>query len=680
MKTVIEIPGTTLHNDGYAYEPVRTQAEVDEDLKELLKGSENIEVEIDMADSIVPGFREGLTLLPHQIVARKWMKERETGKKSGGILADDMGLGKTIQTLARIIEGRPTKSDREDGWDAPTLVVCPVGLMSQWASEINKVAAKQRVIQHHGPGRTQDPYELTRAHVVLTSYQVVANEFAAYTFDAKDESAKPKSKPKKKSKADDSDSDSDSVGKSIKKKAPKKKKQHSALFGVRWWRIVLDEAHNIKNKSTKAAIACCALTAKNRWALTGTPLQNNVDELYSFFNFLRIKPLNDWNNFKESISEPVKRGRTLRAMKRLHLVLDAIMLRRTKNTILNGKPILQLPDRIVEIIHCDFDNDERAFYNEIEEKAGSTIDKMIERGEERKNYTSMLILLLRLRQACNHAALITKDFADDADALENKPDNDSDDDDGGLAAAMGGLTVGGGAKCQLCQAILTSKNRTDGSKYCTDCDLQVVIKARRKSLPGPGSSSLPPTSAKIRKMLELLEDIRERSEEEDVPEKTIIFSQFTSYLDLIQPFLKDAGFKYVRYDGSMNPIERAKAIETIKTSRSTTVILISFKAGGTGLNLVACNNVILTDLWWNPALEDQAFDRAHRMGQLRNVNIYKLTIENTVEDRILELQQRKRELAAAALAGNKLKTKGLGVDELLTLFKHGSKDDDEEDD
>lgn len=226
--------------------------------------------------------------------------------------------------------------------------------MSQWASEINKVAAKQRVIQHHGPGRTQDPYELTRAHVVLTSYQVVANEFAAYTFDAKDESAKPKSKPKKKSKADDSDSDSDSVGKSIKKKAPKKKKQHSALFGVRWWRIVLgtfrstssyptftrfslDEAHNIKNKSTKAAIACCALTAKNRWALTGTfgacyeslrfadciftgtPLQNNVDELYSFFNFLRIKPLNDWNNFKESISEPVKRGRTLRAMKRLHV-------------------------------------------------------------------------------------------------------------------------------------------------------------------------------------------------------------------------------------------------------------------------------------------------------------------------------------------------------------------------
>lgn len=179
----------------------------------------------------------------------------------------------------------------------------------------------------------------------------------------------------------------------------------------------------------------------------------------------------------------------------------------------------------------------------------------------------------------------------------------------------------------------------------------------------------------------------------------------------------------------MNPIERAKSIEKIKSSRSTTIILISFKAGGTGrnvisvqdqssvsitgLNLVECNNVILTDLWWNPALEvrsirpfrntkclpspqDQAFDRAHRMGQVRDVNIYKLTIERTVEDRILEvrgsstsasckslirlqLQQKKRELAAAALSGAKLKTKGLGVDELLNLFKHGSKDSDDED-
>ena len=160
----------------------------------------------------------------------------------------------------------------------------------------------------------------------------------------------------------------------------------------------LDEAHNIKNRKTKAAIACCALEGKYRWVLTGTPIQNNVEELYSLLKFLRIRPLNDWDTFNNQINKPVKSGKSVRAMKRLHVVLKAIMLRRRKDTLINGRPIIELPPRIVDIISCEFDDDEREFYNAIQEKVESTFNKFAQTGEVMRNITTVLVLLLRLRQ------------------------------------------------------------------------------------------------------------------------------------------------------------------------------------------------------------------------------------------------------------------------------------------
>ncbi|KAG8707479.1 hypothetical protein FRC08_000478, partial [Ceratobasidium sp. 394] len=162
-------------------------------------------------------------------------------------------------------------------------------------------------------------------------------------------------------------------------------------------------------------------------------------------------------------------------------------------------------------------------------------------------------------------------------------------------------------------------------------------------------------------------------------EKTIVFSQFTSMLDLLEPFLLDAKIGYSRLDGSMTPKDREVALDKIRNSSKTKAILISFKAGSTGLNLTACNNVILLDLWWNPALEDQAFDRAHRLGQTKDVNIYKLTIAETVEDRILKLQDTKRDLAKAALSGDKLSNNRLRLEDIMSLFnKHSHEDSDED--
>ncbi|KAH8112239.1 P-loop containing nucleoside triphosphate hydrolase protein [Phellopilus nigrolimitatus] len=629
------------------YDPKKTAAEAERELQDLLSTSMNdSSAEIDMRLSTVNGFHDEIKLLPHQVLGRVWMAERETGKKNGGILADDMGLGKTIQTLTRIVDGRPRKADRDAGFAASTIVVCPVALVSQWAQEISKMAVGLRVIEHHGPTRTANPDVLKRAHVVITSYSVLSSEYGAFEKRQLEKaSAKSKSRSKDSSDDDDDDSLSDETsnfGRTVAKKkaSGKPKKIMDALFHLKWWRIALVK-------------------------------QNNVEELFSLLKFLRIRPLNDWETFNNQINKPVKSGKSVRAMKRLQVVLKAVMLRRKKDTVLNGKPIVELPDRKINIVTCLFDVDERDFYSAIESKVELTLNKFLKNGEQSRNYTSMLVLLLRLRQG------IFGDFAEDKEAVDPKPAKDGKDleDADDLADIFGQMDVSSARKCQMCQTILTALNAKDAAEaqYCFDCEV-LASRARRKSL-ALGVGSLPPDSAKIRMILQILRDIKDRTDGE---EKTIIFSQFTSMLDLVQPFLRSEGLKV--YDGSMRKDQREESLAEIRNSKTTKIILISFKAGSTGLNLTACNNVILVDMWWNPALEDQAFDRAHRFGQTRNVNIYKLTIEQTVEERILALQEKKRELAAAALSGDKLKNSRLGLEDLMALFKSGGRDEDDEDD
>ncbi|KAH7882890.1 SNF2 family N-terminal domain-containing protein [Phlebopus sp. FC_14] len=660
------------------YDPRMSAADAEKALRALVEDTVNSkdDVEIDMNEAIVDGFADGIVLLPHQVLGRNWMRERETGKKSGGILADDMGLGKTIQTIARIVDGRAKKSDKADGWAASTLVICPVSLVSQWAAEISRIAVGLRVIEHHGQSRTTEPLKLKQAHVVITSYSTVASEYAAFAPETKDES---KSKIKaKSSRAAASDSESDSSEGFTKKLATASKKKGSsrgraakikdALFQVKWFRIVLDEAHNIKNRNTKAALACCELEGKYRWCLTGTPMQNTVEELYSLIKFLRIRPLNEWQTFNEQIAKPVKGGRPGRAMKRLHVVLKAIMLRRTKNQILNGKPLLQLPERFLQLVQCPFDASEKEFYKRLEARMSSEVDKLVQ-SKENFNYTHVLLLLLRLRQACNHPVLVSRDYRVDKDAAESRPVKDDEDDADELASLLGQMGVS--KKCQVCQIELPA---AEDSNHCKEC-FSLVSTAQCKSSESMKNLDLPPDSAKIRKIMAILKEIDARS---NGVEKTIIFSQFTSMLDLIGPFLDAEGIKYVRYDGSMPKDKREASLEKIKNSKNTQCILISFKAGSTGLNLTACNNVILVDLWWNPALEDQAYDRAHRFGQTRDVNIYKLMIPDTVETRILQLQDAKRELAKAALSGDKIKNMKLGMDDLLALFRYGGREDDDD--
>lgn len=626
-----------------------------------------------------------------------------------------------------------------------TLIIAPLAVIKQWEREIyEKTDAGLKVYLYHGPSRAKKASQFQKFDIVITTYTTVASEYGNYLSNLEAQakgtipsalataasssksSSRSKAKPKNGRRLDArtsrADSDAESRGKSrppgldseesddsftgptsatraIKKVMP------TPLFEHLWLRIVLDEAQNIKNHKAKCSRACFLLSASaiSRWCLTGTPLQNDAFEMFSLIHFLRVPPFDEFQQFKEKIGEPLKSNNQNRVnwgMKRLCFVLQTIMLRRTKEAKTeDGKPILNLPRRKLELLELEFEShQEKEFYMGLQERIRKAFEKEDEQQRatgKKTNMIASLVLLLRLRQACSHPAMVTGNLRVDAGALGSaattnaapagsqassqaavaEADDDEDDDDG-LAAMLSGLSVAT-KRCQQCNVELPlhapppndAPNATQDlmgavnpnlslGQLCADCTRLATNHSQDLFAASFGST-------KMRKMLSLLASIRES----DAREKTIVFSQFTSFLNLVEPQLERERFKYVRYDGSMKQPDRERALERIRSDPEVTVILISFKAGSTGLNLTSCSRVILMDLWWNPQIEEQAFDRAHRLGQTRDVTIYKLCIRETVEERILKLQDKKRALAKAALEGSKLvKGNRLDFKEIWFLF------------
>ncbi|KAJ7096037.1 SNF2 family N-terminal domain-containing protein [Mycena epipterygia] len=615
--TTTDAPDEEIRFPDFAPERSLTPKEAEAALRDLFEhGTDDSSTPINDADAVVAGFRPEIRLMTHQILSRAWMRDREdsTKKKAGGILADDMGVGKTIQATTRVVDAPLSKRDAEDGWKKATLVVCPLALVQQWDDEIKKLTVGLNVLQYHGPKRHMVAHRLPDADIVLTTYGIVCSEHSEVN--------------------------------------PGDTKKGSVLFTAKWLRIILDEAHTIKNRKSKTAEACCDLRAKYRWCLTATPMQNKIEDFFPLLQFLRIKPLNDWDRFNSLIAKPITKGVGAGlAMKRLQVVLKHVMLRRTKAQLVST---LKLPGRSVHMLPCKFESTEAQFYIALKTNVQTLLRKILAKGENGgKTYMNILVLLLRLRQACDHPCLFLDSYADAMDDIAPEPvgnmfkDAELEDDDGKL-------------KCQVCMSRLTSRNKAakEWPCHCINC---AAFKVQAQNLHSPMRAS-----TKIRTILQLLKHIAHVS---DGQEKTVIFSQFTAMLDVIEPFLIAIGLGFVRYDGSMSPKERKEALTDIATNHRKTVMLVSLKAGGVGLNLTACNHVILVDMWWNPAVEEQAFDRTHRVGQTRNVHIYKLKIDNTVEDRILQLQEKKRELTKMALSGDQIKNMKLGMNELLELFK-----------
>lgn len=400
---------------------------------------------------------EGLSihLMDHQIKGVSWMIDRENNKSSnGGILADDMGLGKTIQTIGLILsslndeepEAAEAKEAQEDSKQQHqmTLIVTPLALIHQWVDEIkNKTEyGKLRVLKHHGPNRTKNPAVFKQYDVVVTTYQVVSSDSPS------DKKKKPSSSSSTAKKAmtlngfvvqDGTNDDDDDYSRDIPSHWQQLKKGYGPLFQVNWHRIVLDEAQQIKNRQTKASISCSELSSVKRWCLTGTPIQNNVDELYSLLRFLKIQPLSDYPTFKKNISIPIQIGQGSIAMERLKAVLRAVMLRRTKDVLRSNqaspattafsspsstsspKPSanststsntptpaseedeslskklcsLQLPTRQKQDIMLQFSDHEKQLYELLRTRTRESIAAM---GGQSGGYMNMLCLLLRLRQ------------------------------------------------------------------------------------------------------------------------------------------------------------------------------------------------------------------------------------------------------------------------------------------
>ncbi|KAF7715834.1 Uncharacterized protein PECH_006006 [Penicillium ucsense] len=705
-----------------------------EDIKNLITGIKDIREATKVEKDETPAGLK-VTLMKHQKIGVSWMKAKEESNHKGGILADDMGLGKTIQAIALMVARPPPESERQ-----PTLIVAPKALMEQWRREIQRhiLPGKHQlsVFIYHGTNRA-GWNKLKTYDVVITTFGTLT---ASYKFIIKAE------------KMEEEGKDSSLI---------RDTRNMSVFFtpSTKFHRVIVDEAQNIKNPAAKSARACCRLNATYRWCLTGTPMMNRLEDFQSLLSFLRIRPYNNKEKFRRDF-RVVKSGFVPEhVMQQLRILVKSVCFRRTKTSKIDGEPILQLPPKVIEKVHVVFDEKEREFYDALSSKSQKHVERLLNAGILGKKYSTILVLLLRLRQACCHTQLLQehateipamegRDMIANAKALsptvvERIKGNEGGEDDGTCPICMDivenaviyipcGHSVcnecfarisdpqmlarndntAGMIKCQNCRGPVDPLKITDGESFkkvyspSEATESETTDRAEEESeesdledsdsdTDSDGSSDKPKKkslaelrkegqknkrakrrylrrlekswepSAKILKALEILEENEARGK----GEKTIVFSQFTSLLDLLEVPLNRKGQKYCRFDGSMNITQRNEAVATFTDDPEVRIMLVSLKAGNAGLNLVAASHVIIFDPFWNPYVEDQAIDRAHRIGQARDVFVHRLLIENTVEDRIIDLQEKKRELISGALdEGGSMNVSRLDVKELAYLF------------
>jgi superfamily II DNA or RNA helicase len=442
------------------------------------------------------------SLRPYQQQGVDWLQHLAS-HGLGGFLADDMGLGKTAQTIANICvehaEGRLT---------SPSLIVVPTSLVANWTAELIKFAPHLSVVVLHGLERHEKRDRLEDVQVVITTYTVLTRDIE------------------------------------IMKHLP-------------WHIVVLDEAQAIKSPEARATRAVCQLKTTNKICLSGTPIENNLDELWSQFAFLMPGLLGDRRGFTKRFRTPIEKNGDPECRAQLVQRIAPFILRRTKSEVAT-----ELPPKHTILRRITLAPDQRELYETIRGTLYETVREQMAERTLAQSRVIVLDALLKLRQAC--------------------------------------------------------------------CDPRLVRLGT-----GRGTES----SAKLDDLMEMIAEL--------IPEgrRILVFSQFTSMLDLIKPRLNEIGIPFVELRGDTR--DRATPVETFEAGK-VPLFLISLKAGGRGLNLTSADTVIHYDPWWNPAVEAQASDRAHRIGQTKSVFVYKLIATDTVEERILELQQRKAELASIA--------------------------------
>uniref|UniRef100_A0A0D3AC59 RING-type domain-containing protein n=1 Tax=Brassica oleracea var. oleracea TaxID=109376 RepID=A0A0D3AC59_BRAOL len=574
------------------------------------------------------------------------------------LLSDDEN-GSSDMENAKDEEARELNSIGKKRPAAGTLVVCPASVVTQWARELDEKVSdesKLSVLVYHGGNRTKDPSVLAKYDVVITTYAIVTNEV-----------------PKQFLLDEDENDESHSFSNSKKRKVSVSASKNRGSFGgtlsrVGWLRVVLDKAQTIKNHRTQVARACCILRAKRRWCLSGAPIQNTVDDLYSYFR-------NEKHGYKK-----------------LQAVLKAVMLRHTKGTLLDGQPLINLPPKKVNLNKVDFSVEELSFYKKLEAESRfffqfilglkSMLDFVPDKmkfyifckayaaaGTLNQNYTNILLMLLRLRQACDHPQLVHRSTSDpygkeSVEAVQRLSKE--------ARINLLNRLESSSAICNICNDPPEHPVVTlCGHVFCYQCISEHIsgdenicpVRSCREYL---GRDVVFSESA-LRNCV--ANDLGYSSSSQD--KSFFQKSEFTSSkIKAVLDILSRSHEEFRRLDGTMSLAARDRAVKEFSNDPDVEVMLMSLKAGNLGLNMVAASHVILLDLWWNPSAEDQAIDRAHRIGQTRPVSVTRVTIKDTVEDRMLFLQEEKRRMVASAYGedhGGSSATR-LTVDDLKYLF------------
>ena len=440
-----------------------------------------------------------------------------------GILADDMGLGKTLQTLTLI-----QKAKEEDG-SKPALVVCPTSVVFNWEAEIDKFAPGLKCLNLTGSARKDLFNRIEKSDVVVTSYALIRRDIAEL-------------------------------------------KKHNFRF------IILDESQNIKNYESLTAQCAKKLNAAHRIALSGTPIENRISELWSVFDFLMPGFLYDLDEFNYRYAVPIQDRGDRSVESRLKKQIFPFILRRMKRDVAKD-----LPDKVENIAYCKMTPDQKDLYLEVLDSTREEIFQRIgEQGLE-KSRMSIFAALLRLRQICNHPRLYDK----------------------------------------------------EGLKQINE-------------------------SGKFEHLKEMLEEIISEGH------RILLFSQFVQMLDIVKEWFDKTGIKYEYLTGETK--NRQERVERFNTDESIPVFLISLKAGGTGLNLTGADYVIHYDPWWNPAVEDQATDRAHRIGQTKKVFVYRMITKGSIEEKIMKLKERKRDLVDSIISVDRSIGKALTYEDLKDIL------------
>ncbi|WP_280254177.1 DEAD/DEAH box helicase [Nocardia abscessus] len=458
----------------------------------------------------------------------------------GAILADDMGLGKTVQVLALLVHERETAEAAPEP-PGPTLLVCPMSVVGNWQREAERFAPDLRVWVHHGAGRragAELDETVAAADLVVTTYALLAR-------------------------------DAEELG-----------RQH-------WARVVLDEAQHIKNAGTRQARAARSLRARHRLALTGTPVENRLEELRSIMDFAMPKVLGSPQSFRARFAVPIERERDQNAISRLRWLTQPFVLRRVKT---DPTVISDLPEKFEMTVRSNLTVEQAALYQAV-------VDDMLAKIKDAKGMArkgAVLGALTRLKQVCNHPAHFLAD----------------------------------------------------------------------------GSSVLHRGAHRSGK-LALVEDVLEAVLADG--EKALLFTQFREFGELVAPYLVERfGAEVPFLHGGVPKKKRDAMVTRFQAPDGPPLMLLSLKAGGTGLNLTAANHVVHLDRWWNPAVENQATDRAFRIGQRRDVQVRKLVCVDTIEERIDEMINGKRQLADLAVGAVENWITELSTDELRDLFALGA--------